>query len=108
MSAAVDDYEVQLDALASRGEPILAALDKTIVLETQSLIVNADVTEIVYSDMNPPAGVFERFTVDLAAWVKSEADRSASATGSASERILRNIKADATRFRGDPLTAGTG
>ena len=57
--------------LATRGEPMLAQFDETIALETNSLIINAEVTEIEYSDENPDRSTFERFTVELSAWVKA-------------------------------------
>ena len=67
--------------LAPRGEPILANYDNTVALETNSLIINADVSEIDYSGMPPSKGVFERFTVDLSAWVKSESEIRAANAG---------------------------
>lgn len=58
--------------LATRGEPVLAQFDETVALETVGLIINAEVTEIDYDgDVPPPRSVFDRFTIDLSAWVKS-------------------------------------
>ena len=57
--------------LAPKGEPVLARPNETIVLETASLIVNADITEMEYgSGTQPPQSFFERFTVELSAWAK--------------------------------------
>ena len=67
--------------LAPRGEPVMASYDNTVALETNSLIINADVSEIIYSTMSPSNGVFERFTVDLSAWVKSESEIRAAHAG---------------------------
>ena len=52
--------------LAPKGEPVLARPHETIVLETASLIVNAEITEMEYgSGTLPPQSFFERFTVEL-------------------------------------------
>ncbi len=57
--------------LAPKGEPILARPGETIVLETASLIVNAEITEMEYGTGTlPPQSFFERFTVELSAWAK--------------------------------------
>jgi len=57
--------------LAPKGEPVLARPNETIVLETASLIVNAEITEMEYgSGTLPPQSFFERFTVELSAWAK--------------------------------------
>jgi hypothetical protein len=57
--------------LAPKGEPILARLNETVVLETASLIINAVITELDYgSGPLPPQSYFERFTVELSAWAK--------------------------------------
>lgn len=61
-----------LAKLATRGEPMLAQFDETVALETKSLIINAEVTEIEYADQDPARSTFERFTVELSAWVKGE------------------------------------
>ncbi len=58
--------------LAPKGEPVLARKNETIVLETASLIINAEITELEYgnnADM-PDASYFERFTIELSAWAK--------------------------------------
>ncbi len=58
--------------LAPKGEPELARPHETIVLETASLIVNAEITEMEYgSGTLPPQSFFERFTVELSAWAKN-------------------------------------
>ncbi|HEY1409285.1 MAG TPA: hypothetical protein VF434_10100 [Promineifilum sp.] len=61
--------------LAPKGEPVLARENETIVLETASLIINAEITEMDYGtsgDM-PDASYFERFTIELSAWAKEDA-----------------------------------
>jgi len=58
--------------LAPKGEPVLARENETIVLETASLIINAEITEMDYGvsgDM-PDASYFDRFSIELSAWVK--------------------------------------
>lgn len=57
--------------LAPKGEPVLAREGETIVLETATLIINAEVTDMEYgSGALPPKSFFERFTVELSAWAK--------------------------------------
>ncbi|MFZ0548208.1 MAG: hypothetical protein WAM60_22370 [Candidatus Promineifilaceae bacterium] len=57
--------------LAPKGEPVLARPGETIVLETASLIVNAEIAEMEYGTGTlPPQSFFERFTVELSAWAK--------------------------------------
>lgn len=57
--------------LAPKGEPILAREGETIVLETATLIVNAEITNMTYgSGSLPPKSFFEEFTVELSAWAK--------------------------------------
>jgi hypothetical protein len=57
--------------LAPKGEPELARPNETIVLETASLIINAEITELEYGTGTlPPQSYFERFTVVLSAWAK--------------------------------------
>lgn len=58
--------------LAPKGEPVLARENETIVLETATLIINAEITELEYGDDNvlPPQSYFDRFTIELSAWAK--------------------------------------
>lgn len=58
--------------LAPKGEPVLAREMETIVLETASLIINAEITEMQYgSDAQmPPQSYFDRITISLSAWAK--------------------------------------
>jgi hypothetical protein len=58
--------------LAPKGEPVLARENETIVLETASLIINAEITEMQYgSDGHMPSqSYFERLTMSLSAWAK--------------------------------------
>lgn len=68
--------------LAPKGEPVLARENETIVLETATLIINAEITEMDYGlsgDM-PDASYFDRFSIELSAWVK-ETDAAAITPG---------------------------
>jgi len=57
--------------LAPKGEPVLARPNETIVLETASLIVNAEIVDLEYGTEDlPPQSYFDRFTVELSAWAK--------------------------------------
>jgi hypothetical protein len=67
--------------LAPKGEPVLARENETIVLETASLIINAEITDLSYvSDGDlPNQGAFDQFTIELSAWAK-EGEYNASGT----------------------------
>lgn len=58
--------------LAPKGEPVLARDNETIVLETASLIINADITEMAYGSGGelPPKSHFDRITISLSVWSK--------------------------------------
>jgi hypothetical protein len=58
--------------LAPKGEPVLAREHETIVLETASLIINAEITEMEYGfdGSLPENSYFDQFTIELSAWVK--------------------------------------
>jgi hypothetical protein len=56
--------------LAPKGEPILARQNETIVLETASLIINAQIKALEYSASDLPQSAFEHFSVELSAWAK--------------------------------------
>lgn len=58
--------------LAPKGEPVLASENEPIVLETASLIINAEVTDLSYNaDTSlPPNSTFDRLTIELSAWAK--------------------------------------
>jgi hypothetical protein len=58
--------------LAPKGEPVLARPGETIVLETATLIINAEITELDYGPAadQADASYFERFTIELSAWAK--------------------------------------
>jgi len=76
--------------LAPKGEPVLARESETIVLETATLIINAEITEMDYGaagDM-PDASYFDRFTIELSAWAK-EGDYAAPASSGEGEDLLR-------------------
>jgi hypothetical protein len=58
--------------LAPKGEPVLARENETIVLETATLIINAEITEMDYGSSGdlPDSSHFDRFTIELSAWAK--------------------------------------
>jgi hypothetical protein len=57
--------------LAPKGEPVMARENETVVLETATLIINAEITELAYGTGTlPPQSFFERFTIELSAWSK--------------------------------------
>ncbi len=58
--------------LAPKGEPVLARGGETVVLETASLIINANLVDMGYHDDEglPEDSVFDRVTVELSAWAK--------------------------------------
>ncbi len=64
--------------LAVRGESVLASLNETVALETNALIINANVNDLAYAATSPSRGIFERFTIDLSAWVKSQMEQGSS------------------------------
>jgi hypothetical protein len=77
-------YDEALRAkLATRGEPVLADPGAPIALETASLIINAEVMEVDYLPGDSDRLVFDRFGIDLQAWVKAEQGRKASRPGDA-------------------------
>ncbi|HRO22963.1 MAG TPA: hypothetical protein PLR07_01525, partial [Promineifilum sp.] len=75
--------------LAPKGEPVLARENETIVLETATLIINAEITEMEYGESGdmPDASYFERFTIELSAWAK-EGDYAASQPAGDEEDLL--------------------
>jgi heme/copper-type cytochrome/quinol oxidase subunit 2 len=69
-------FEEALKAkLAPKGDPVLARETETIVLETASLIINAEITEMAYGVDNalPPKSSFDRITISLSVWSKEGA-----------------------------------
>lgn len=58
--------------LATKGEQVLAREGETIVLETASLIINAEITEMQYGAGGtlPPQSYLESVTFELSAWAK--------------------------------------
>ncbi|MCA9972322.1 MAG: hypothetical protein KC425_19000 [Anaerolineales bacterium] len=58
--------------LATKGEQVLAREGETVVLETASLIINAEITEMQYGvgGTLPPQSYFESVTFELSAWAK--------------------------------------
>ena len=75
--------------LAPKGEPVLARENETIVLETATLIINAEITEMDYGESSdlPDASYFDRFTIELSAWAK-EGDYVAPQVASDEEDLL--------------------
>ena len=68
---------------------MLARENETIVLETATLIINAEITEMDYGDSAdmPDGSYFERFTIELSAWAK-EGDLAAPQSTSDEEDLL--------------------
>ncbi len=62
--------------LAPKGEPVLTVQGKDLILDTRMLRLRAHIAELDYAQQGdlPPDSVFDRLTVELAAWVRSEAD----------------------------------
>ena len=57
--------------LAPKGEPVLARENEVIVLETATLIINAEIKEMQYGAGSlPPQSYFENFSVEMSAWAK--------------------------------------
>jgi hypothetical protein len=58
--------------LAPKGEPVLARETETIVLETASLIINAEITEMEYGTDSalPSKSSIDRITISLSVWSK--------------------------------------
>ncbi len=58
--------------LAPKGEPVLARETETIVLETASLIINAEITEMEYGTDSalPAKSSIDRITLSLSVWSK--------------------------------------
>ncbi len=75
--------------LAPKGEPVLAREGETIVLETASLIINAEITEMQYGSDNsqPPQSYFDRITVALSAWAKEEGGSIPASPGDVNEMM---------------------
>ena len=72
----MSDYAFRDDALraklASKGEAVLAQPGDPVILETTSLQVRVDVTELDYGEGDvPPNSFFQRLTVELVATTKT-------------------------------------
>lgn len=62
--------------LAPKGEPLLARPGEVYVLETETLLINAEITEILYGKgTSPPESFFERITIKLSACKKEPSAR---------------------------------
>ncbi len=75
--------------LAPKGEPVLARPNETIILETATLIINAEITEMEYGEGGdmPDGSYFDRFTIELSAWAK-EGDYVAPPAGEDEDDLL--------------------
>ncbi len=72
--------------LQTKGEQVLAREGETVVLETASLIINAEITDMQYGTGTlPPKSYFETITIELSAWQKEGA---AVAAGAAAGDML--------------------
>ncbi len=57
--------------LSMKGEPIMIAPGERVILETQTLILEAAVTDLMYGQGTPPEGsYFDRLTLRLSVWPK--------------------------------------
>jgi hypothetical protein len=75
MSKYAFDDEALRTKLAPKGEPILVREGEYLTLETKMLRLRVHVVEVLYGkDDLPPDSFFERLTLELAAWVKPEAE----------------------------------
>ncbi len=73
--------------LAPKGEAVKAEPNARLLLETASLRVQARIVDIAYSSGPlPPSGVFERITIELAAW-KRDGQGSPAPAGAAPGRV---------------------
>ncbi len=69
--------------LQTKGEQVLAREGETVVLETASLIINAEITDMQYGTGTlPPKSYFETMTIELSAWQKEGAAVAAGANAS--------------------------
>lgn len=75
--------------LATKGEQVLSRQNETIVLETASLIINAEIADMQYGTGTlPPQSYFETMTFELSAWAK-EGD--AAPTGNSNADSMMNF-----------------
>ena len=60
------------DRLSAKGDPVLAEVDRPIVLETAKLRLSARIVDMTYGDdpMQPESSYFNQFTMELAIWPK--------------------------------------
>ena len=83
-------YDEALRAkLAPKGEAALANPGETIVLETASLIINANIVEMDYGTGElPQNSFFDRLVVELAAWAKEGTEEAGTEPSDQAEFIL--------------------
>jgi hypothetical protein len=60
--------------LAPKGEPILVEEGKDVILQTKMLRLRAHIVEVDYAKGDLPPDSFFKLTVELAAWVRPEAE----------------------------------
>ncbi len=83
-------YDEALNAkLALSGERVLAQDGETIVLETTSLIINAQITEMDYGGDTgfPPQSYFDHFTIEIRAWVRDDDYEQPAATEGSADQL---------------------
>jgi len=75
MSRYAFEDEALRTKLAPKGEPVLVEEGEDVILETKMLRLRAHIVEVAYGDGDAPSNsFFEKLTVELAAWVKPEAE----------------------------------
>ncbi len=60
------------DRLSAKGDPVLAEVDKPVILETAKLRLSARIVDLMYGDdpMLPEHSYFNQVTIELAIWSK--------------------------------------
>jgi len=104
MSQYAFDDEALRTKLAPKGGPVLAKVGKELILETESLRVQARVIEVTYGIGNlPPNSFFEHLTMHMAAWVKPEweGEQSIDDPFRDAGRVLDSLAEDRRSFDGD-------
>jgi hypothetical protein len=72
VSEAVMNNPAQRDLLAQKGDLVLAQPGAVMVMETKSLRLQARIVTMQYAGGAVPNGIFERISIELAAWRKPE------------------------------------
>jgi hypothetical protein len=60
------------DRLSAKGDPVLAEVDRPVILETAKLRLSARIVDLMYGDdpMLPENSYFNQVTLELAIWAK--------------------------------------